>query len=479
MKKIISILTIFSVLLLSLPFAAVAEENPYEADLYAGKPKPGQENKVGGVQVWNDADTLYAQFEVNEPWCMTKVHLQVAGDSGAIPQTQPNKKGMGGGNPIPGNFAVNEEMDGCVHLSPVYEWSIEDIDGWKGTDSVIIAAHADVQKMDCVSGEPPYEALVVTDYYQGDTKIGADVREGRSDPDAVLTWDTNKLETDFFSLGFGGWIVVEFDCPVTNGEDVDLRVVEDTWGTYPAETADVYASNDGIDWIKLGEADNITRDTTYNWQTISEFDLGDLEYAKYIKVQDTTSPDPLPNDADGYDLNTIQALHECSQCDVVQSETAWAGEEEFTGANWARYFRYTITVVEPEWHEVDVISVPCNQRAYTESNISLSTEGQYQFEASGTCNWRVPDSPAGYLADAEYWLRNDSYGSGWTDMGIWSLAMWDGNPVEVEWGPLNETDHFYIIDYHVSADGPVMFFFNDDVYGDNSGELTVKIYQRY
>jgi hypothetical protein len=62
LKKVISLITLFSLVLFTFPVPAVyAEESsgdPYEAILYAGKT-----TEVGGVQVWNDADTLFAQYE--------------------------------------------------------------------------------------------------------------------------------------------------------------------------------------------------------------------------------------------------------------------------------------------------------------------------------------------------------------------------------------------------------------------------------
>jgi hypothetical protein len=154
------------------------------------------------------------------------------------------------------------------------------------------------------------------------------------------------------------------------------------------------------------------------------------------------------------------------QCE--QWETAWGNGLQFPGPNWAMYFTYNIQ----GWELVETLSVPAGGTHITSGLLDC---GEYKFVASGTCNWRIPGSPGGYIADAEYWLRHDAYGEGWTHMGIWSLAMWNGAPVEVEWGPLNEATHQY--SYVSSVCGPVTFFFNDDVYSDNSGSLTVQIYE--
>ncbi|NIP34061.1 MAG: hypothetical protein GWN18_03885, partial [Thermoplasmata archaeon] len=123
------------------------------------------------------------------------------------------------------------------------------------------------------------------------------------------------------------------DCPIVNGEGNDVKVWEDTWGgNYPLETAKVYASQDGDTWYYLGEADNTDLDIIH---TVSYFDLGDLEWAKYIKVVDTTNPNVHNNAADGYDLNAVEALQDCAN---PQWETAWGDGTGFSGNNWAMYF---------------------------------------------------------------------------------------------------------------------------------------------
>ena len=49
MKKIVSILLVFAIFLLSFPGGAKAEttEDPYEALLRAGQPRPGREQRGG------------------------------------------------------------------------------------------------------------------------------------------------------------------------------------------------------------------------------------------------------------------------------------------------------------------------------------------------------------------------------------------------------------------------------------------------
>ena len=169
----------------------------------------------------------------------------------------------------------------------------------------------------CTPCTAPYYPLRVTGFEQGLRKDGGAVRIGRSNPDAVLTYEKSQNETNFFSLGYEGWWMGEFECPVPNGEGDDFRVVEDTWGTYPLESADVFVSQDGDSWVYMGVADNANRDADFNIHTEDYFDLADvgLDWFKFIKIVDTT---PVPAsgylDSDGYDLNTIEALHSSETC---------------------------------------------------------------------------------------------------------------------------------------------------------------------
>jgi len=136
------------------------------------------------------------------------------------------------------------------------------------------------------------------------------VKKVRSNPKAVLSLETGKNEANFFSLGFGGWIIVEFDHPVYAPELV--LVVEDTWGgNYPLEKADVYVSTTGEDgsWVHVGTADNhnLRRNQTYSECTLN---IESVPYVRFVRVVDITDANdftnyPNDNTVDGFDLNAI------------------------------------------------------------------------------------------------------------------------------------------------------------------------------
>jgi len=316
--------------------ADVEYEVPEEkcADLMAG-----QHINVGTVCVMNDGDSLYVEYQTTGGWEMTETHLHVAEtsyveieeewDTSGIPQKK--------GNPPPGQFDYSDPH------GPVTDYTYTiDLGDWEPCTDLVIAAHAVVQKVTVITASPYYASSVVS-FNQGLTKGGGAVRWQRSTPEQGLAFETGENEFNFFSLGFGGWIIVEFDCPIRNGEGDDVQIIEDTWGAYPLETADVYASQDGNSWQLLGEADNTTR--YLGIHTISQFDLGDLPWAKYIKIVDTADPNDFAGrpDADGFDLNAVVSLQDCIE---IEEETAWGYCEpnggEFPGKNWATYFTYHV-----------------------------------------------------------------------------------------------------------------------------------------
>jgi len=326
MKKFVSILIATLLVMALLAPAAISAPAtvfahtagaPQEVDLLAGK-----NIKVGTVSVWNDADNLYVKYETIGGWEMTETHLAVAATGDGIPQTKTH-------NPIPGQFPYSTKHDPAV-TEFTYTIPLTGL----GTNPVI-AAHAVVQKT-TVNNPAPYYASTVVDYLQGKKKDGTPVRTERSTPAQGLVYEEAASESSFFSIGFGGWIIVSFDCPIRNGDGNDVKIIEDTWGGYPLEKAEIYASQDGVSWTLLGVADN----TNYlGIHTISEFDLGALQWAKYIKVVDTTDPTPHGNEADGFDLNAVVSLQNCLK---IEKETAWAEGTQFPGKNWATYFTYII-----------------------------------------------------------------------------------------------------------------------------------------
>jgi len=451
-----------------------------EIPLYAG-----QHKLVGEVIVTVVGDTLCVEYVLDqdaleEGWLIYETHIAVGEGESDIPQKN--------GNPIPGHFSYgDDELDGVE--------SYEECDIPIPVDCdvpFVIAAHAVIEKTECGPlTEAPYGGFQVVNSLQGLRYDYTDVRAERSKPDTVLIFEVGHNESYFFSLGFNedrpeylpldnAWIIVEFDKPIQNGPGDDLQLVEDTWGLpYPDETADVWVSQDGVNWEYLGEADNQNPVSGYHTITNFDLDVAGLEWVKFVKVQNTSIRSDFAHlypgqkaTLDGYDLNAILALQDYQEC-TTYSETAWGGEEGFFGKNWAKYFTYDGLC----WEETLTILAKDPSQIGVTTTYDLKEGCQYLFEASGTCNWRFPPSLNGYLADAGFWLRNDDYGIGWTQPSIGgSIAYWDGTTKEgIDWDEDYNDDHIYTYVFTATETGPMTFFFNDDQYGDNSGFLTLKI----
>ena len=303
----------------------------------------GQDEVVGSVLVENDGtDFLTITYSTEGPWYLAETHLATDVDPGGIPVT---KKG----NPIPGQFFNSADHDPLVQ-----EFSYT-VDAGHLCNSINIAAHAAVVG---ILEAAPYPAGTVTDFYQGTKNDGSPVDTLRSTPKQALSYETGQDASNFFSLGFDvdgdevddpGYIIVEFDCPIVNGDGADLRIVEDTWdgfpgGTYPREEAQISGRlNETDEWTVLGYAYNSPKATVEH--AFTDLDLGSLDSIKYVKIVDLTEPGPHSNAADAFDVNAILSLQNC-----MQPETAWGDGCDGTRFNpkttWATNFLYDLTCQE-------------------------------------------------------------------------------------------------------------------------------------
>lgn len=170
----------------------------------------------------------------------------------------------------------------------------------------------DVDAVECLHGEyvapEGCYAVEVVDFNQKKKNDGSIIEEARSDESKALGMPQDDVSDNFVSLGFGGDITLKFGSPIKNGPGADVRVIESTFGAsidgncsrYP-ETIRAFASQDGCNFVYLGEG---CQDT--------DFDLGSLAWAQYIKIVDvseigaTYQGTPV---ADAYDLDGIMCLN--------------------------------------------------------------------------------------------------------------------------------------------------------------------------
>ncbi len=154
-------------------------------------------------------------------------------------------------------------------------------------------------------------ACEVVDYTQGIELDGDKVQSIRSILNNALGMPDAAPDPwrNFFSLGFAsdtspsGWMILKFCIPVS-GQLTVYECSPTIQGNYPLETADVYVSQNGVDWTYLGMAKNNTSITSV--QHPSTFDLGDLRI-QYVKIVDTTDKGLHTGNADAFDIDAVCA----------------------------------------------------------------------------------------------------------------------------------------------------------------------------
>ncbi|GMU74416.1 MAG: hypothetical protein AMXMBFR44_6130 [Candidatus Campbellbacteria bacterium] len=158
----------------------------------------------------------------------------------------------------------------------------------------------------CVEG--PTWAAYVVDSEQGTNKGGNPIAPSRSIPGNVLgTPDGSGTApgTGFFALGVEGTITVEFDHFVENvqGDDLSFHEITNGRSTYPEENAVVEVSQDGDDWEEIGEVSSLVA------VDYLDFDSTGWSWIKFVRVTDSTNYGPHTDDADGYDIDAIDATN--------------------------------------------------------------------------------------------------------------------------------------------------------------------------
>ncbi|MFN4123296.1 MAG: T9SS type A sorting domain-containing protein [Flavobacteriales bacterium] len=170
---------------------------------------------------------------------------------------------------------------------------------------------------------PPAEcyAMEVVSYLPAKQNDGTDIDPAFTNPENALGMPQNSDEAvspsqaNFVSLGFGGSITLKMSGPIKNGPGNDFRVVETTYGVnsgncnrYP-EKVQAFASQDGCNWLFVGEG----------CQDV-EFDLGPLNWARFIRLVDSSPITAAFNNqiANGYDVDGVVCLNGFSEDETEQ-----------------------------------------------------------------------------------------------------------------------------------------------------------------
>ena len=178
----------------------------------------------------------------------------------------------------------------------------------------------------------------VVSFAQGDKKNGDPIDPSRSDPNAAL----GAEDGTFVSLGYGGELILSF--PIFVGGNLTITAYETTWGSYAEENADVYVSDDAVNWTLIGTASNLVSQPN-NVPHPSVFDLGE-DCIKYVKIVDATDSSLHGATSDGFDIDAVKADYdeECCPCEeepeccdapvvVVNENCAFVGNHVEANAN--------------------------------------------------------------------------------------------------------------------------------------------------
>jgi hypothetical protein len=144
--------------------------------------------------------------------------------------------------------------------------------------------------------------MEVVSHTQGMRSNGTPVEASRSDVSKVLgTPDGVNAPGGFYSLGFGGEIIIKMDGGILNRPGNDLRIFETSFNSpscasYP-EHAEVYVSSDFLSWHLAG---TVCQD--------GEVDIAPLDFIMYVKIVDVSDPAGFSAVVDAYDLDGIQCI---------------------------------------------------------------------------------------------------------------------------------------------------------------------------
>jgi hypothetical protein len=446
----------------------------------------GQNIDVGTVSVWNDGTILYVEYITTGGWKMSETHLYVG-------KTNPELL-----TSAPGQFPYSEEHDPAV-IAYTYTIPMVDIDSYslskKGKkwvadnstgidegDLIYIAAHAEASDGKMLNNPGaetgdmsgwifigPVRAIEFRHESTGDVlpRSGDYFFDMTASPAgyAEMSQELSVAGYDGVSFIANCWIQTEL-----YPDSGNANITDNDYGEL------LLTFKDGFDAV-LG---------TFTTGTIGNPvpGAGTTGYAQF----DLTGNIPSGAVTVIYTLkgflvggSYVNVFYDDLSFEYWQEETAWAAGDRFSEqGNWATYFEYDPAVL------IDTVTVGSDGTVST-SSFSLPVGAKYRLEVSGTYTYWPGQLPDAGIADAKYslrpegshnpgpgpqWISGDDLGAPWTN---YLELLVDGAPQA--WGDFNLA-HTYSMDY-IGTGTPVSLNFNilDSAYGDNSGSLTVEIYQ--
>ncbi|MEM9858339.1 MAG: S8 family serine peptidase [Bacteroidota bacterium] len=222
-------------------------------------------------------------------------------------------------NPNPFQVMINWNVVGTTQSGIIYAAGNEDTffftEAIEGANTTIIkwldqdgeerqnvkASSGEVCDVDnsCAGGD-------VIAFEQGAKRNGKAISSRRSDAANAIGAPQQADGYNFVSLGFGGSITIKLSNTVVDQPGNDFILIETSFrdtnkacSSYP-ETADVFVSQDGEQFILVGEA---CKDTEFDIATAGVMDIS------YIKIVDTSDPADFKGNADGFDVDGIACMN--------------------------------------------------------------------------------------------------------------------------------------------------------------------------
>ncbi len=459
-----------------IPDTVLASVNP--ADHQAAVLMAGQDMPVGFVYInaCFEVNTYEVRYEVTEPgWFLTEIHFEAIneGDDVFIENN---------GTLIPGKFTAKGKFDLTSEVTE-YSFRYE-----SGADVIEFAAHA-VVGQHAVTHMEYYPLTIVSDtetlFYDANA----------TEPDwvpSVATW----VHGSWPSIAGATWIWESYNALNPRaGDTVEFKREFTVQGTPTAATFSITTDNEytfDINGIPVG-GDN-------DWTTIETGDVlaGILTGENLLNITaiNWAWPTDSPTTNPGGLLYKLEIMSEELVVDVPEIyESAWGAGVDAGTKNWSMVIPKED--IGPYLLLVQTLQVPSTTRDGVTSDALASGE-KYLIEATGTYRFATwaPPADSGF-ADAKFNCREGSYipdltgmiegidyvinsdGTVWVDGFVAGYlnglqvridsnwAHWDGN---------FNTGHRYTKEVDGSDSG-LLFAIWDNVYTDNAGEITIKIYQ--
>ena len=282
-------------------------------------------------------------------------------------------------DPSPTETPVPAVTDGDIAVQPINPVTAEPSPEATTTASISVETEIPTAThTGSITQSPQCAAMEIVSYTPGTDQQGRELQSEFSNPNQALGTAQDDDTDNFVALGFGGSIVLSFTPrAIVNGDRNDFHVIETTfndtnrpWEDYP-EQAQVFASVDGTQWTQLG----IARGDT-------EFDLGALDTAGYIYIQDTSDPENFDSgSANGFDVDGVEGF----LCDEASPPTAVPTETSLPSAS---------ATVPPTPTDVKLPPSPLPPTATTQSVYYESLDVcwvQHQ-NGTGSTQWQITNN---------------------------------------------------------------------------------------